>query len=121
MPDPPPSLGEVGAGYWIEVWTAGSGVYQVTDSYVIERYCSLQERRRNLTDLVEAQGWLTTGSTGQVVVHPAARMVADIEGRLSSLEDRLGLNPEARLRLGITAVEHKSRLDAFLSDGGGDT
>jgi len=121
MPDPPPSLGEVGAGYWIEVWTAGSGVYQVTDSYVIERYCSLQERRRNLTDLVEAQGWLTTGSTGQVVVHPAARMVADIEGRLSSLEDRLGLNPEARLRLGITAVEHQSRLDAFLSDGGGDT
>jgi len=118
MPDPPPSLGNVGAGYWIEVWTAGAGVYQPTDTYVIERYCSLQERRRNLMDLVEAQGWLTTGSTGQVVVHPAARMVADIEGRLSSLEDRLGLNPEARLRLGITAVEHQSRLDAFLSEGG---
>ena len=115
LPDPPLSLGTVGTDYWIEVWTAGAGVYQPTDTYVIERYCSLQERRRNLMDLVEADGWLTTGSTGQVVVHPAARMVSDIEGRLSSLEDRLGLNPEARLRLGITAVEHQSRLDAFLS------
>ena len=51
-------------------------------------------------------------------VPPAARMVSDIEGRLATLEDRLGRNPEARLRLGITAVEHQSRLDAFLSEGG---
>ncbi len=60
---------------------------------------------------------LATGSTGQVVVHPAARMVSDLEGRLATLEDRLGLNPEARLRLGITAVEHRSKLDAFLEGG----
>ena len=45
-------------------------------------------------------------------------MVNDLEGKLTTLEDRLGLNPEARLRLGITAVEHKTRLDAFLSEGG---
>jgi len=118
LPDPPSVLGPVGSILWTEVWRAGHGVYQPSDSYVIERYCSLHERRRHLLDLVEAEGWLTTGSTGQTVVHPAARMVGDLEARLSSLEDRLGLNPEARLRLGITAVEHQSRLDAFLSEGG---
>ena len=30
------------------------------------------------------------------------------------LEDRLGLNPEARIRLGIATVEQKSRLQEFL-------
>ena len=118
MPDPPSTLGTVGRTCWANVWTLGQGVYQPTDTYVVERYCSLHERRHQLLVLVEAEGWLTTGSTGQVVVHPAAKMVSDIEGRLSTLEDRLGLTPEARLRLGITAVEHQSRLDAFLSEGG---
>ena len=118
VPDPPSTLGPVGASCWTDIWTLAQGVYQPTDTYVVERYCALHERRHHLLVLVEADGWLTTGSTGQVVVHPAARMVSDIEGRLATLEDRLGLNPEARLRLGITAVEHQSRLDAFLSEGG---
>ena len=118
MPDPPSGLGPFGVALWTDVWTLGAGVYQPTDLQVISRYRSLSERRHTLLSLVEAVGWLTTGSTGQTVVHPAARMVDVIEGRLTTLEDRLWLNPEARLRLGITAVEHQSRLDAFLSDGG---
>jgi len=118
VPKAPSTLGPIGASCWINVWTLGAGVYQPTDAYVIERYCSLHERRHGLLVLVEESGsWLSTGSTGQVVVHPAARMVSDLEGRLATLEDRLGLNPEARLRLGITAVEHQSRLDKFLSEG----
>ena len=118
VPDPPSELGPVGVECWTNVWTLGSGVYQPTDAYVIGRYAAMVQRRHHLLVLVEAEGWLTTGSTGQVVVHPAAKMVSDLEGRLATLEDRLGLNPEARLRLGITAVEHQSRLDAFLSEGG---
>tara|TARA_B100000029_G_C17582550_1_gene960082 strand:+ start:134 stop:580 length:447 start_codon:yes stop_codon:yes gene_type:complete len=117
-PEAPPSLGPIGAMVWAEVWTAGAGVYQPSDSYVIERYSSMMERRRHLLDLVEADGWLSTGSTGQTVVHPAAKMVGDLETRLSSLEDRLGLNPESRLRLGITASSLQTKLDAFLSEGG---
>ena len=118
MPDPPSGLGPFGVSVWTDVWTLGAGVYMPTALHVISRSCSLSERRHTLLSLVEADGWLTPGSTGQTVVHPAARMVDVIEGRLTTLEDRLGLNPEARLRLGITAVEHQSRLDAFLSDGG---
>ena len=118
LPDAPATLGPIGAACWTNVWTLGAGVYQPTDAYVIGRYAAMTQRRHRLLVLVEAEGWLTTGSTGQVVVHPAARMVSDLEGRLATLEDRLGLNPEARLRLGITAVEHQSRLDAFLSEGG---
>ena len=43
-------------------------------------------------------------------------MLSEVEGRLGPIEDRLGLNPEARLRLGIAAVEHQSRLDRFLDE-----
>ena len=118
MPDPPSSLGPIGASCWTDIWTLGAGVYHPTDVNVIERYCSLHERRHRLLVIVESDGWLAQGSTGQVVVHPAAKMVSDIEGRLATLEDRLGLNPEARLRLGITGLDHQSRLDAFLSEGG---
>ena len=117
-PDPPSGLGAIGRTCWANVWNLGAGVYQPTDYNVIERYCSIHERRHTLIVLIEADGWLTTGSTGQVVVHPAAKMVNELEGKLSFLEDRLGLNPEARLRLGITAVDHATRLDAFLAEGG---
>ena len=78
VPDTPSTLGPIGASCWTNVWTLGAGVYQPTDVNVIERYCALHERRHRLLVIVEADGWLSTGSTGQVVVHPAARMVSDI-------------------------------------------
>jgi len=117
VPDPPGALGEVGSEVWVRVWTAGAKAYQpATDSLIIERYCSLQERRSTLLGVITVEGWLATGSTGQVVVHPAAKLLSEVEGRLGPIEDRLGLNPEARLRLGIAAVEHQSRLDRFLDE-----
>ena len=65
-------------------------------------------------DVVELEGWLSVGSTGQQVVHPAAKLLQDIETKLVPLEDRLGLNPESRLRLGISSVESQSKLATFL-------
>lgn len=114
LPLAPQTLGVFGAGVWDELWVLGNGVYAPTDVHILERYCSLIDRRHNLLEIVESEGWMSKGSTGQSVVHPAARMVGDIEGKLSALEDRLGLNPESRMRLGITAVEHQNKLEAFL-------
>ena len=118
-PDPPDTLGSHGAALWTEIWRAGAGVYQPsTDRWTIARYCEIAERRRHLLDLVQADGFQAIGSTGQIVMHPAARMVMDLERMMSSHEDRLGLNPEARARLGITLVESQSRLDRFISESG---
>ncbi len=116
-PDPPADLGGIGQDLWTILWDLGSGVYQTTDQWAISRWCSLQERRQELLAVVAAEGLMTVGSTGQPVVHPAIRMVDTIEGRLPNLEASLGLTPESRLRLGITAVEHMSKLDAFLEGG----
>ena len=117
-PDPPANLGEIGQGLWTILWGLGSGVYQTTDQWAIEVFCSLWERRQQLLAVVAAEGLMTVGSTGQPVVHPAIRMVDVIEGRLPNLEASLGLTPESRLRLGITAVESQSKLDKYLSEGG---
>ena len=115
--DPPSTLGDVGRRVWAEVWLAGSGAYiYATDRYAVERYASLQERREDLLALLDREGYTVSGSQGQVVAHPAARLLADVETKLLPLEDRLGLNPEARLRLGLAAHEMKSALDRFLED-----
>lgn len=115
--DPPSTLGEVGRRVWGEVWAAGAGAYVfATDRYVVERYAQLQERREALLAVLEAEGYTVEGSQGQVVAHPAARLLADVETKLTPLEDRLGLNPEARLRLGLAAHEMKSALDRFMEE-----
>ena len=117
-PDPPTTLGEVGKGLWTELWGLAGGLFQVTDQWTIERWCSLTERRYQLLAVVEAEGMMCVGSTGQPVVHPALRLIDAIEGRLPGLEAVLALTPESRARLGLQAIETQSKLDAFLTKGG---
>jgi len=102
---------------WEDLWRFGGEVYKpASDSYVIERYVSLLIRRHHLIDLLNKEGSITEGSQGQDVAHPAARLLISTEAMLPALEDRLGLSPEARLRLGLAAVESKSKLDQFMED-----
>lgn len=119
-PPPAPShLSPEAATVWTEVWEAGGQAYNVrTDARVIERYAELTHRRLQLLAQLNEEGWTSFGSQGQQTAHPAARLLSDAEAKLQSLEDRLGLNPEARLRLGIAAVEKESKLAAFLKGDG---
>ena len=115
IPDAPANLGEIGQGLWSTLWELGAGLYMMSDQWVLERLCSLMERRYQLLALVDAEGMMTVGSTGQPVVHPAMKMVDAIEGRLPGLEAVLALTPESRARLGLAAIETKNKLDQFLS------
>jgi P27 family predicted phage terminase small subunit len=116
-PDPPSLFGEFGKTLWAELWQLGSGVYQAGDYGALERYVSMQERRNQLLEVLKVDGLLSRGSTGQLTAHPAAKMVNDIESKLLNLESALALTPESRMRMGLAAIETKSRLDQFL-DGG---
>jgi P27 family predicted phage terminase small subunit len=102
---------------WVEVWSMGNGFYRETDAHIIERYVTLQMRRAVLMAQL-SNSYTTIGSQGQEVAHPAARLLNDVEGKLPGLEDRLGLNPDARLRLGLAVAETKSKLDAFIEEAG---
>ena len=118
IPDTPKSFKALAVKRWTEIGEAGRTAYQHTDSHVIERYVSLLVRRRELLEMIEAEGWLSTGSTGQTTIHPAAKLLEQTEGKLGPLEDRLALNPESRLRLGISQVESQSKLASFLQQKG---
>lgn len=114
-PAPPTTLSTRAIEVWESVWDAGREAYNVrTDGQVIARYSEMTARRELLLKTLDAEGWTTVGSSGQIVAHPAARLIADVDSKLQSLEDRLGLNPESRIRLGIATVEQKSRLQEFL-------
>ena len=115
-PPAPAVLSEVAASVWLAVWNAGREAYNLkTDSYAIERYSEMQARRAKLLGELDEEGWTTTGSTGNLVAHPAAKLLDSVDGKLLALEDRLGLSPESRLRLGIATVEKESKLRDFLN------
>lgn len=42
------------------------------------------------------------GSTGQLVAHPAAKVVASLDTAIDRLEPRFGITPKGRLELGVT-------------------
>ena len=100
---------------WSAVWTAGGVAYTAADTHIIERYVHLQGMRNDL--IVRLGGeYLTAGSRGNVVLNPMHRRLSDIESKLNPLEDRLGLSPEARARLGLKAAKIKTGLEEFFGD-----
>ena len=116
VPPAPDHLGPEGVAVWESVWIAGGSFYEPsTDSPTIERYASMQERRIAYMTAISKEGHVTVGSQGQMVLHPLARMLSELEGKLTSLEDRLGLSPQARLNLGLSVVKVQSDLDKFLA------
>lgn len=64
---------------------------------------------------------MAVGSTGQPVVNPAAGQVASLDGRINALEDRFGITPMARLKLGITFGAARRSLDDLADDIDDDT
>jgi P27 family predicted phage terminase small subunit len=117
----PASLGSDGKAVWRKVWEAGQGAYNPrTDSFAIQRYAELHDRRAELLAVIDADGLTTEGSMGQVVMHPALRFVESTEREMRAIEAVLGLSLEARLRLGLAASSLDKTTLADLLGGGGD-
>lgn len=114
-PAPPSHLKRVGLDVWALVWDYGVKVYQPADALLITRYAELQQRRADMLGHLERDGFFEVGSQGQRIQHPAARILSDIESKLVPLEDRLGLSPESRARLGIATAEAANALEQFMA------
>ena len=72
------------------------------------RYASLHDRRASIEGILTVEGLMSTGYQGQPVLHPAARLLNDVEKAMSALEEKLGLSPASRLKLGIMAKESQA-------------
>ena len=116
-PDPPESVTLV--SMWYEVWELGgpSGIYHVVADYnLIQRYIEMIQRRIDLLAKLDSEGYVTVGSQGQDVQHPAARILADVESKLIPIEDRLGLNPQSRNTILIGTAQTKSALEKWMEE-----
>jgi P27 family predicted phage terminase small subunit len=117
VPPVPGYLDGYGAAIYLHLWCASGLPYSaLTDRYAIESYAEQRSRRRQLLGILAREGYIVPGSNEQPVPHPAAKLLESVERALRAGEDRLGLNPDARMRLGIAEVEVKSYLDALVDE-----
>jgi len=107
---------------WNDFWSsqlAGPQVLKVTDAPALRRLFEYRNRLLSALEAFDSES-IVVGSTGQPTLSPWAAEVHRLEAAVSKLEDKFGLTPMARMKLGITFEEgmslaHKNRelLEAF--------
>lgn len=103
VPTPPKGWLVSSEEAWRSFWTSGlAQVIQVdTDMPVVERLFSLRDERERMARVVR-KSRVVLGSQGQPRANPLYAQITSFDAEIRQLEDRLGLSPIARLRLGVT-------------------
>ena len=90
---------------WVELWSSPmTQVFKPTDLPVLRRLFDYRSRLAEALERFDAEPE-SVGSMGQPVVSPWAAEIHRLESTIEKLEDKCGLSPMARLRLGITFEE----------------
>lgn len=90
---------------WQELWGSPLARYfTATDVPSLRRLFTLRSRLVAAYEKADAEPVLA-GSTGQTVLSPWFQEAHRLEGEIQKLEDRFGLTPQARLRLGVQFEE----------------
>jgi P27 family predicted phage terminase small subunit len=98
---------------WAEFWTHPiSTITEDSDLPALWRMFDLRDERERYRRAIRKEGRLVTGSQGQQVMNPLLRQMQVVDAEIRALEDRFGLSPLARLRLGITFGEFSKTLQA---------
>lgn len=95
----PSSLGEAGAAFWSELHDALE--FDAKEEALVLEACRTLDRIEALHAAIDDAGLLSTGSTGQVVVHPA---VAELRQQQTGL---------ARLLSGVVFPDGEEAADRF--------
>ena len=107
---------------WEEFWSGQlAQLVNRADLPALGRLFQLYDLRERMQRALLDEPFVT-GSTGQIVAHPAAKEMASLDGRILALEDRFGITPMGRLKLGVTfgaAVKSLDDLNAAFDRGDG--
>lgn len=107
---------------WVAFWD--SDVARLVDTRSdlpsLHRLFRLYDERQKIDNHVARHGRLTTGSTGQTTLDPLYKEQSSVDARITALEDRFGLTPLARLKLGVTFGQAAESLDRMNQDFGQD-
>ncbi len=108
IPPSPVGLLKPSRDRWEAYWRSAvsSAVDLNADFGLVERWIrSVDEWHRAYRDFRKAR--VTTGSMGQLVLSPLAKLISQLESEINRCEQQLGLTPMARLRLGLTANQER--------------
>lgn len=86
---------------WARFWESDvSGLVVDADMAALERMFGMYDMRaRMMKEYLKSP--FSAGSMGQLKAHPAAAEIASLDSRIVALEDRFGITPSGRLKLGI--------------------
>jgi len=103
--------------WWNNFWTSdlSSAIDIKSDLPVIQRLASLMDERERIFKQAKKDR-LVVGSQGQVVLNPLYNALLKIDAEIRNLEDRIGLNPKARVSLGIQIGQAKKTLSDLNSE-----
>ena len=97
--------------WWNNFWESdlATAIDIKSDLPVLERLASLMDERERIFKQAKKDR-LVVGSQGQVVLNPLYSALLKIDAEIRNLEDRIGLNPKARVSLGIQIGQAKKTL-----------
>ena len=103
--------------WWNNFWTSdlSSAIDIKSDLPVIQRLASLMDERERIFKQAKKDR-LVVGSQGQVVLNPLYNALLKLDAEIRNLEDRIGLNPKARVSLGIQIGQAKKTLSDLNSE-----
>ena len=122
IPDAPAGLLKATEKKWQAYFLSEvSSLLNDSDITALERLFELYDERQRCLNSARRKGRIVEGSTGQPVLNPLYKHMGELDREIRAMEDRFGLSPMARLKLGATFGEaNKSLKDLFEVDDDDD-
>ena len=97
--------------WWEDFWNSdlASAVDTKSDQSAVYRLATLIDERERVYKQAKKER-LVVGSQGQVVLNPLYSAMLKLDAEIRQLEDRIGMNPKARVSLGISIGQAKKSL-----------
>jgi P27 family predicted phage terminase small subunit len=99
---------------WTVFWTSPlASQVEPSDEGAFRRLFWIYDELDRLRQAIEETGRVVEGSQGQPRPNPLYKQVESFQAEARQMEDRFGLSPLSRLRLGITFADAQASLDGL--------
>jgi P27 family predicted phage terminase small subunit len=99
---------------WVIFWNSPlASQVEPSDQGAFRRLFKLYDEIERMWEAIELTGRVVEGSQGQPRPNPLYKQVQEFQAEARQLEDRFGLSPMSRLRLGITFADAQASLDGL--------
>jgi P27 family predicted phage terminase small subunit len=99
---------------WVSFWRSPlASQVEPSDEGAFRRLFWIYDELDRLRQAIEETGRVVEGSQGQPRPNPLYKQVESFQAEARQMEDRFGLSPLSRLRLGITFADAQASLDGL--------